>query len=91
MHVAKRALVPSPVCVLALGDYRNRAGDLGADYLGCAEADLRALADGRMKRLLQVTALSDLTRKRARALAFTLSRAILRGVIMARCSHRWRH
>jgi hypothetical protein len=83
VHVAKRALVPSPVCVLALGDYRNRSGELGADYLGCAEADLRALADGRMKRLLQVAALTHLTRKRVRALALYLSRFALRGVMMA--------
>jgi len=54
IQVAKRALVPSPVCVLALGDPRNRCGELGMEYLGCAEDDLRALADGRMKRTLQV-------------------------------------
>lgn len=54
VHVAKRALVPSPVCVLALGDPRNRCGELGDAYLGCDEDDLRALADGQMKRTLQV-------------------------------------
>mmetsp|Transcript_33621 Transcript_33621/g.39521 ORF Transcript_33621/g.39521 Transcript_33621/m.39521 type:complete len:2664 (+) Transcript_33621:57-8048(+) len=56
LSVAKRALVPSPYAVLAMGDVRNRRGSIGDEYLGCSEYDLRFMKDGLLKRRLECAA-----------------------------------
>ncbi|GMI41685.1 hypothetical protein TeGR_g13922 [Tetraparma gracilis] len=52
--VAKKALVPNPMCIMVLGDNDNRKGNGSEVHLGAAEADLRVMKDGNLKRRLQM-------------------------------------
>ncbi|GMH84147.1 hypothetical protein TrST_g12290 [Triparma strigata] len=51
--VTKKALVPNPMCICILGDNKNRKGNGSEVHLGAAEADLRVMRDGDLKRRLQ--------------------------------------
>ncbi|GMH87214.1 hypothetical protein TL16_g10785 [Triparma laevis f. inornata] len=51
--VTKKALVPNPMCICILGDNDNRKGNGSEVHLGAAEADLRVMRDGDLKRRLQ--------------------------------------
>ena len=51
--VAKKALIPNPMCMVVTGDLENRKGNGSEVHLGVAEADLRVMRDGDLKRRLQ--------------------------------------
>jgi len=52
--VAKKALIPNPMCIIVTGDLENRKGNGSEVHLGAAEADLRVMKDGDLKRRLQI-------------------------------------
>eukprot|EP00520_Triparma_pacifica_P008455 CAMPEP_0118666812 /NCGR_PEP_ID=MMETSP0785-20121206/19428_1 /TAXON_ID=91992 /ORGANISM="Bolidomonas pacifica, Strain CCMP 1866" /LENGTH=2849 /DNA_ID=CAMNT_0006561175 /DNA_START=172 /DNA_END=8724 /DNA_ORIENTATION=+ len=52
--VAKKALIPNPMCLVLTGDLQNRKGNGSEVHLGVAEADLRVMKDGDLKRRLQI-------------------------------------
>ena len=52
--VAKKALIPNPMCIVVTGDLQNRKGNGSEVHLGTAEADLRVMKDGNLKRRLQL-------------------------------------
>jgi len=52
--VAKKALVPNPMCIVCVANQENRKGNGAEVHLGAAESDLRVMRDGDMKRRLQI-------------------------------------
>ena len=65
--IAKKALVPNPMCIVIVANPDNRKGTGAEVHLGAAEADLRVMRDGDMKRRLQMSSHSLKVSERSEA------------------------